>query len=71
MEQNSTDPAEPGRTDSHGTVYWILLGILALIVLASFFLDNPLQSWVITGGLLLGLAGIIATAVRAKQRSDG
>jgi len=71
MEQNSTDPAEPGRTGSHETVYWILLGILALIVLASFIRDNPLQSWVITGGLLLGLAGIIATAVRAKQRSDG
>lgn len=70
MEQNSTDPAEPER-GGYEAVYWILLGILALIALASFVLDNPLQSWVITGGLLFGLAGIIFAVVRAKQRTDG
>lgn len=71
MERDGEDPTEPGQKDGNETVYWILLGILALIALASFILDNPVQSWVITGGLLLGLAGIITTAVHTKQRPHG
>lgn len=52
---------------SNDNVAWILIGILAVIALASFVFKGQSQSLVITAALVLGLVAILASSSRSRK----
>lgn len=69
MDHHLQEKKVPRSKGGGDNLAWILIGILAVIALASIVLEGQSQSLAITAALVLGLVAIVVTSTsRSRSR---